>query len=336
MKTENSHISCRLSFVMVIRNDDYGGDFRERLQNCVRSLHAQLHAFAVPSEIVCVNYNPLPEPPIETFIDWPKESAHVQVKIITVPPQVHQEFVRTHDVKDVPVIEYLGKNVGIRRARGTYVACMNPDIIFPDAVIKKMARNLSQNRYYKTNRVDFNPADGHMEYVRFHTKGHSFPIKKYNGWLNTWWRIKYAFVNFYKYHSPKLKWVLDFLKTTVYYDNAEFRYHCMAAGDFMLMAKHRWLALEGYRENASISLHTDSLMVIQASQSGLMEKVFAAPVFHRDHGRRYNAEENKPEYVRAYEYFRDEAREMIRTKKNKIYNTQGWGLEGTELPTVTI
>lgn len=324
-----------LSFVMVVRNDDYGGDFRERLQRCIGSLYAQLDRYAVTAEIVCVNYNPLPAPDIESFIEWPRGSRYVDIKIVTVPPEVHRAFVAEHGLREVPVVEYLGKNVGLRRASGTFVACMNPDIIFTDAAIKKM-RRLSAGYYYKADRLDFTLRDGTMEYVRFHTKGHSFATRRFSALLNAWWRIKYAVLNFYKYHTVYIKWILDFLKLPVYTDRVEFRYHCMASGDFILMHRESWASLEGYRETAYISLHVDALMVVQAARSGLREKVLRQPVYHREHGRRYRAEDADPEYREAYLYFQREARKMAAAKKNTIYNKPGWGLALMPLPVAVI
>jgi len=104
-----------LSVVMVGRNDDYGGDFRERLERSVATLHMHLLRSAVPSEIIFVNYNPLSAPDTADFICWPTSTEKVAVNVLTVPGTVHRKLVSDGTRRDVPVLEYVAKNAGIPR-----------------------------------------------------------------------------------------------------------------------------------------------------------------------------------------------------------------------------
>ncbi len=327
-----------ISFVLAGRNDNYGGDFQQRLQNCISSLHRQLTAFQIPSEILFVNYNPLPAPEITTFIDWPSSKGQISVKIIEVPGQLHADFVNQHGLHKVPMIEYLAKNTGIRRCAGEFIACINPDVYLPDELFRKIRKGLDQRFYYKANRLDVNLDENQAikSYVRMNLKGHAFPVNSFSAFKNLAWKLKYGILNYYKFISPRFKYIFDILKITVYYHHVEFKYHCIAGGDLMLMSRSTWLSLKGYHEKNAVALHTDSLMTIQAASAGLKEHVLNAPVIHQEHERRFTSDRNDEVQENAYLFFQQEAEWMLAQKKNRIYNTDDWGFIKFELPEITV
>ncbi|MGB0369542.1 MAG: hypothetical protein ACPGD8_09060, partial [Flavobacteriales bacterium] len=147
-----------LSLVAVGRNDDYGGDFKQRLQNYVNWSIELLTRYEISSEFIFVNYNPIDGEPIEKFIVWPESNSFVKIRVITVPKDEHVRTVSTNGVKDVPVLEYVAKNVGIRRAKGKFVLSMNPDILLDEGIVKRF-NQLSAEHYYRSNRVDYVHAD---------------------------------------------------------------------------------------------------------------------------------------------------------------------------------
>jgi hypothetical protein len=63
-----------LSIVLAGRNDNYGGNFAERLQACVNVLNRELSVLDIRTEVIFVNYNPLPEPAVRDFIHWPADN----------------------------------------------------------------------------------------------------------------------------------------------------------------------------------------------------------------------------------------------------------------------
>jgi hypothetical protein len=132
--------------------------------------------------------------------------------------------------------------------------------------------------------------------------------------------------------SPRIEGLLNFLKWTVYYHSDEFRLHCNASGDFLLMHRDAWHRLRGYREQAEIALHVDSLMVIQAAALGLGQRVLSAPILHKEHGRRYDGSAETPENTRAYEFLLKEARKMRDSQQSACYNDGDWGLSNFDLP----
>lgn len=335
------HSEKRLSVVMTGRNDNYGGDFKTRLENCILSLFEQLNRYAISSEIIFVNYNPLPSPDIENFIHWPKSSELVQVKIITVPPEIHQQFVKENKVKDVPVNEYLGKNVGIRRAKGEYILAMNPDILFPDALWDEFLKNENENYYFRANRFDFQLKknevfksifDAKTRVSKVWLKGFSIAFKPRSISTLFWAKIKlFQFWTLAKYET--IRFFNRFWKIKLH-PKAENKYHCNVSGDFMLMHKKKWIGLNGYKEISNIALHIDALLVISAAVSGLKEFVMSTEIYHQEHERRYDATLENQEFISAYKAFQISAQEMIEKKKPLIYNSNKWGLAIFELPSV--
>lgn len=324
-----------LSLVLTGRNDNYGGDFRMRLQRCIANTHRLLTQHQIPSEIIFVNYNPVVDnPPIEQFIDWPEGNQIVNVRIITIPKAVHQELVAVNPRKDIPVMEYLGKNAGIRRAKGTFILSMNPDIILPDALMPQL-QQLNPNSYHRVDRVDFSgDLDAEHRFERIFLKGQDYELnelseipklRKKNDRLNRWRAI-----------TPKLEAVLNFVSSPVYYNRAEYTFHCNVSGDFMLMHRDSWFKLNGHHEHRPIALHVDALTVVQTAMLGLNEVVFDEVIFHQAHESRYTASRENPEQDEAFRYFLEESSEMMKNKKPNIYNGSDWGCVKFDLPEINL
>lgn len=342
-----------VSFVIAGRNDDYGGDFNDRLTNSVNQLSYLAEKFGLPAEYVVVNYNPLPEkPPLQEAIRWPKNRKHLRIRIITVPSEVHRQLEEPHVRKPLPLYEYLAKNTGIRRAQGEYICAVNPDILFHPGIIKWLAKKpLRKTSYYRTDRCDFRkpaqPAPSNPALLTAWLKPHIFRIYlKGNHYDNVPApTLALPFLRAYNFVLVKLElffaqrpqlgrslgWVIND-------HNAEYRFHCNVSGDFMLMHRDNWFGTRGYPENTYIALHTDSLFVVMMGAGGMQEHVLQWTLFHQDHNRRYDAQKDEfdPVLRKAYLSFQDEAQQMILHKKIKITNTEHWGLaehrlEETEL-----
>lgn len=320
-----------LSLVLTGRNDNYGGDFRSRLQHCITNAFQQLSAAEIASEIIFVNYNPTDEnEPIERFINWPKSTAMVSLRIITVPDYIHQQLVADGTRKNVPVLEYMGKNAGIRRATGEFILSMNPDIILTEDVVKEL-KQLRKDSYYRADRIDFNGnLNGEHELKRVFLKGHDFPITTLDELAGL--RFRNYRENAWKCFTPQISGLLNRFSKPVYYEHTANRYHCNVSGDFMLMHRSRWMQLHAHHEHTVLALHVDSLMVVQAASSGLKEKVLKNPIFHQEHERRYDATQENPQYKRAYDHFEQQSKIMLNNQAAEIYNDNQWGLSNFELP----
>ncbi len=337
-----------ISFVIAGRNDDYGGDFNDRLSNSVNQLAHLVEKFRLPSEYIVVNYNPIAEKPsLSQAISWPEKRNYLRIRIITITNEIHKQLENPQVRKSLPFYEYIAKNSGIRRARGEYICAANPDILFHPRIITWLSkRPLRRNYYYRTDRCDFKkpispPPPDPAEFIkwlkstiyRIYLKGNHYEQKMPFGLTLPVLRLYNRgvlklelFFSRYPRMGVSLGWVVN-------YHNAEYRYHCNVSGDFMMMHRDRWSDLHSYPENTRISLHTDSLFVVAAGVNGLKEKVLRWPIYHQDHGRRYDAQKDAldPVLRQAYLFFQDEAQKMIREKKSKIYNPDNWGLADYKL-----
>ena len=145
-----------LSVVAVSRNDDHGGDLQGRMQHFVDGFIAQCRKHRLNAELILVEWNPPPErPPLEAALAWPADFGPASVRIVTVPPGLHASL--PHSAA-LPLFQMIGKNVGIRRARGRFVLATNIDILFDDATVLLSARPAEARHLLRADRYDV-PSD---------------------------------------------------------------------------------------------------------------------------------------------------------------------------------
>lgn len=146
----------RLSVVAVSRNDDHGGSMTRRMQFFVDGFVEQCKRHQLDAELILVEWNPpVDRPPLVDALRWPAESGPARIRIVTVPPETHNEF--AHSL-ELPLFQMIGKNVGIRRARGQYVLATNVDILFDDELVLYLRDMLAPNTILRIDRYDV-PSD---------------------------------------------------------------------------------------------------------------------------------------------------------------------------------
>lgn len=160
----------KLSIVMAGRNDGYGGDFLARMNLSLKRLFIQAvgdNLAEAGAELILVEWNPPSErPSLADAVTW--GNITIPVRIVTVPPFVHGQFPRS---EEFPLFEYIAKNVGIRRARGEFILATNPDILFSDVMIARLAAGeFEEGCFYRANRHDLTEAG---EVGVIHTQGDS-------------------------------------------------------------------------------------------------------------------------------------------------------------------
>ena len=244
-----------ISFIIAARNDEYAGGMLRRLQVCIDSCLHQMEALAVPFELILVDWNPPPGRSLWTSLSWPQVSRSGTVRVITVPPDLHA----THPFCDrLPIIISLARNVGIRRARGTFVLPTSADILFSDQLAATFgARQLDASAMYRIARYDvpdtvlaIDSHEGRLRYceahvMHVHDRGPSYRVSD----------------------APDL------------FTNG--------AGDFTLLSREMYVRLRGIPEEREFhSMHFDSILCFQAYAAGAREQVFVEPcrIYHVDHG----------------------------------------------------
>jgi len=171
----NAESSPYLSIVVTTRNDDHGGDPLKRLQAFVNCFEHQCRRSGLSAEIIVVEWNPPDDRPRVADVLRLPEPTVCSYHFITVPAELHASL-RYADA--LPLFQMIAKNVGIRRARGTYVLATNIDIIFSTELVDDVAaRRLQRNRLYRVDRHDIDadfpddaPLAQQMDYCRSHQR----------------------------------------------------------------------------------------------------------------------------------------------------------------------
>lgn len=164
-----------LSVVMVGRNDDYGGTFQKRLEvslalnlDALNGAAARNGAFS--AEVVYVDWNPIADGPTSYDLLGAyaanaaragATNATTRVRVVTVPPAVHDGIRALFVARGFPasgswpkVIEYFGKNVGVRRSRGAFVLATNPDDVFHRKLVQSFGlAKLAKIHFYRAQRT---------------------------------------------------------------------------------------------------------------------------------------------------------------------------------------
>jgi hypothetical protein len=167
----------QLSVVACSRNDNHGGSLTARTQHFIDGFVAQCKRHGLRAELILVEWNPPADRvPLRKELRWPSDSGPCDIRIITVPSEVHQTF--SHADK-IPLFQMIAKNVGIRRARGRFVLATNIDILFSDGVIRFMRDRLRPGVLYRTARADIPakvPSGGNFSKVLQFCESEAFRI----------------------------------------------------------------------------------------------------------------------------------------------------------------
>jgi hypothetical protein len=158
--------AIQLSIVATSRNDDHGGFLTRRTQQFVDGLVAQCKRHGLRAELILVEWNPPPDrAPLIDELRWPADHGPCDIRILTVPPDVHRRFAHADKIR---MFQMLAKNAGIRRARGRFVLATNIDILFSDEAVQFLRDRLQPGYLYLADRVDVPaevPADADFDAV---------------------------------------------------------------------------------------------------------------------------------------------------------------------------
>jgi hypothetical protein len=236
--------------VLTGRNDGYGGDFRTRFFRTLRFNHEQLTSRGVPHEIVFVEWAPSPERPLlfdEIFEALPSLDPAVCAWYVVDP--------RYHDAISLnPRLEYLefvAKNVGIRRARGQFVLTSNCDVYLGRQVLEVLERGALERRVlYRACRHDLKLASdlSTLDWtVLEDPRNLAGPVQ----------RLKPPFM-------------------------------ASATGDFVLLDRQTFHDIRGFNEVYRVArIGIDRNVLVKALSTGLRIADIGGPVYHVNHAGSY-------------------------------------------------
>ncbi|MEZ5010003.1 MAG: hypothetical protein R2753_17775 [Chitinophagales bacterium] len=134
-----------ISIIVVGRNDNYGGDFSNRLRT---SLEWNLKN--IPNhELIYVEWNPVEGKDSDCL--W-IEKAHPKAKCYIVSREIHQQLSTN---PNIPMMEYYAKNLGFRKASKDWILSINADICIGKDVAKNI-KSANKNKVYATHYQNMN------------------------------------------------------------------------------------------------------------------------------------------------------------------------------------
>ncbi|MCP4381605.1 MAG: hypothetical protein GY798_09355 [Hyphomicrobiales bacterium] len=122
-----------ISVVIVGRNDNYGGDFEDRLFATTHHNLAELKKQGVDVELIFVEWNPLSD---RRLLSESITADFEEARCFVVDGTVHRLF---NENKYLPLLEYHAENIGALRADGSWLLLTNPDNFFGKAIIDFLA-----------------------------------------------------------------------------------------------------------------------------------------------------------------------------------------------------
>ncbi len=272
-----------MTIVMVTRVDQYGGEESfERMQNVFDFLDFNLRSVVkVALELIIVEYNAIPGAArLSDVVSFP-EFVH-SLRVIQVPSKIHKAFCAKHQVSEasvVPVLEFVAKNIGIRRARGKFVLPMAMDTILSSDWWKFVANDglskLDETKLYRMFRADLGqrlPKGMNLRLVE----------KELPNWVYKIWGTTHG--DEFHIFEGDLKKALDAKFMSKAAD--QFRKGLAplqeACGDFQLMHRELWFKLRGYMEATTYG-HYDTILGFVADFEGVTGEVFEYPLvlFHQ-------------------------------------------------------
>ena len=238
-----------ISFIVCCRNDNYAGNFTDKLQLSLNFLAYQCDKYDLNAEVILVEWNP-PEKnlPIEKILDFSKCSYAFDLKIIRVPNHIHNLYKNADKIAiNVP----LSFNVGIRRARGKFVVLRAGDVFYSNEIIEYIAKEqLEENKVYRCSRYDVNMDVEVLKKMEYRKIIDSMVHNEHNCM-----------------HGPLI------LPTYPPVLNV----HTNASGDFLLSSIKVWNKVRGLRETKdAISMDHDGLALNAMVSKGFDEIILPA------------------------------------------------------------
>lgn len=279
-----------ISVVVTTRNDNHGGDLLKRTECFFKGLYYQAQKFALPLELIVVEWNPpVDRPLLKDVMPAPPNGCPVEVRYIVVPNSLHQRYKMA---KDLPLFQMTAKNVGIRRAKSEFVLCTNIDLLFSEPLFKYLAESkLQTGKFYRAMRADVPKEVMDMasfeEQLKFARANVIAWLGKGRGneYLFGLPSFFYAFKGSMRLLNQVFRVMIEMLHSKEVASISSLDTH--ACGDFTLMSKDDWMRIEGYPELDLYSIHIDSMAIVAARAMGIEQEILPREacsfhIFHED------------------------------------------------------
>ncbi|HVB19809.1 MAG TPA: hypothetical protein VNF51_00775 [Candidatus Paceibacterota bacterium] len=309
----------KLSVVITARNDDYGGNLLNRIGTFIKVLAYFIERYELPSELIIVEYNPVSDKPrLSEVLPIDGASKFLSYRFIEVPESFHKKCPGSDKM---PMLEFLAKNIGIRRAHGEYILSMNPDIIVSEELIAWLVKaQLDIHTYYRTNRHDitiifFNPKLSVQEILKI-ARSHVFMVflnnrTQYRSWFAWLKRVLVSRNKGSALMCPLFNKKNDGLDEEVVHERA--------AGDFLLMHRSLWEMVGGY-DQEPITGFVDGYILYVLYCFGVKQAILPYPIYHINH---QVGHADRPRI--AAKMFREKIEKMLADKIPYKQRDENWG-----------
>jgi len=324
-------VSIRVSFVASLWDHGYGGSLLRRVEIFLDGIISLANRHQLDAEVILVEWNPpAGEPALREMLRAREALGRVTVRIIVVPPELHRTL---PNAAEIPFFEPIGKNVGMRRARGEYWLATNPDLLYSDAVFRFLATGLAPGHLYRMDRHDVGedvprnlPVKRQLRFCARHIEG------VHTGYASIAFPEQVKVGRFRP--TPELQKQVELecqngegsQPADISYQAQELYrrdgIHTNASGCFLLMHRSHWEAMHGHPEFYTRG-HADSVTVWAALTQGLSQVVLRPPcfLFHQPHSRGQQRNWQQTDWRSWYQRFQ----ESKAAGRPLIINGPNWG-----------
>jgi hypothetical protein len=220
MKPYNIENKCEFSFIVATRNDNHGGNMRERNQFFINRWINHVKKYNLNCELIIVDWNS--KVPLRKILKSSLLKNNQIVKIIEVPNQIHKKF---HNSKKLDFFQMIAKNVGARRANGKFLIFTNIDIVFSEKFFYYLKNNTNMKEtIYRADRHDFDLKNLKNYEIsedkikklttHIHKKNYSYDIKKNKKYYlrkTIIYILKYTYISIIDLIESFFKFIIDFI-----------------------------------------------------------------------------------------------------------------------------
>jgi hypothetical protein len=240
-----------ISVVVVARNDNYGGSLNHRAKHCLNTLIENY------DEVIYVDWKS-PDIPLTSAIEDDLIKSG-KLKVYVVEPE---DIINNNpEYINYPLVEVVGRNIGIRRASCDWVLTTNIDVMIERIDLSKYR----DDTLYTAARRNV-PQDNHLTFTN--TKE---LLSHLDSCKDSYARSPDS-VAYDENGAPFSTW-----------DPGDIWSLVVNCGDFQFAHKNIWESIKGFEERFGGRMYTDSNVLKKASIHHRIEKV-DENLYHLDHG----------------------------------------------------